>query len=168
MVSVFASVNRYDSRTQFVHSVVLSFFAFLVPFTMGHPQLLVGVLVNALIIRAALTLPASRALPVVFAPSFGVLARGVLFGPFTLYVAYMMPFIWAGNMVLFYAFNRMKTGYFKALAVSSLAKTLVILTPAYLLYSVGMLPQVLLAGFGVIQLVTALVGGILAYASFRR
>ena len=90
----------HEDRSRFVYVTFLAFLGFAIPFTFGHPQLLVGVLVNALLVWSSLRLPLKMTLPVVFTPVLGVLARGLLFGPFTSYLALMAPFIWIGNLIL--------------------------------------------------------------------
>jgi hypothetical protein len=146
--------------------LALAGLAFMIPFTLGHPQQLVGVLVNALIIRAALTLPRDRALPVAFAPTLGVLARGLLFGPFTFYVALMMPLIWAGNYILLWAFS-LRGNYALTLGLSSLAKAAFLYSGACALYGAGLMPAALLPAMGAFQLATAVAGGVLAYCELK-
>ncbi|MFH1055631.1 MAG: hypothetical protein V1744_06020 [Candidatus Altiarchaeota archaeon] len=158
--------GKYSLRQQYVEMFALAALGFLLPFTVGHPQILVGVLVNAFIIRAALTLPEHKALLVVFTPVLGALARGLLFGPFTLFLVYMVPFIWAGNYILMKAF-RVRGNYFLRLGVGSVAKTGLLFGSAYALYSTGLLPALMLSAMGVMQLTTAIAGGILAYGELK-
>lgn len=162
--------NVYNLKQQYVQAFALSTLGFLIPVMFGHPQLLVGVLVNAFIIRAALTLPASRSWPLVFTPVLGALSRGLLFGPFTPFLLYMVPFIWAGNYILLWAFSRRVTGkfgYALTLGASSVAKAALLYSSAFILFNAGLVPAVLLPSMGVFQLVTALAGGVLAYGSLK-
>jgi hypothetical protein len=151
--------ERYSPRYQMIQMLALSAMGFLVPFITGHPQILVGVLVNAFIIRAALTLPHNKALPVVFTPVLGALARGILFGPFTVFVVFMVPFIWMGNYILLWAFQR-KHSFLPTLGAASLAKAGLLYGSAYVMYSAGILPALFLDTMGVFQLATALAGGL--------
>jgi hypothetical protein len=158
--------GRFESRHQMIELFALSALGFLIPFSFGHPQLLVGVLVNALIIRAAMTLPLNRALPIAFTPTLGVLARGLLFGPFTIFVVYLLPFICVGNILLLWAFS--KGGNFGfTLAASSVVKAAFLYSSAYVLFVLGIIPAVLLPAMGVLQLTTALAGGIIAVSEFK-
>lgn len=162
---------EYPLRRQFAEMLVLGFFGFLIPFAVGHPQLAVGVLVNALIVRSALTLPSYRTLPVVFTPTFGVLARGLLFGPFTVFLVYMIPFIWAGNYVLLYAFKlklRYRLNYWLVLLAGSAVKAVFLYSAAWVLYVYGVLPALFLDAMGFMQFTTAVLGGVLAYLSLGR
>ncbi|MFH0861943.1 MAG: hypothetical protein V1875_02830 [Candidatus Altiarchaeota archaeon] len=162
----YADKSANLQRFQNVQMLALSALGFLIPFTVGHPQLIVGVLVNAFIIRAAMSLPREKALPVVFTPTLGVLARGLLFGPFTAYVIFMLPFIWVGNYILLWAFSQ-RTHYTVTLIMSSAAKAGFLYGAAYLLFSQGIVPEIFLTSMGIFQYATALAGGILAYGELE-
>jgi hypothetical protein len=158
--------NVNQQRYQMIQMLALSALGFLIPFGIGHPQAIVGVLVNAFIIRAALTLPKDKALPVIFTPTLGVLARGLMFGPFTFFVVFMMPFIWAGNYILLWAFSR-KKNFVGTLFLSSAAKAGFLYGSAFMLYSAGIVPELFLTTMGVFQLTTALAGGILVLGELK-
>jgi len=161
---------KHSERHQFVEMLVLSFLGFLIPFVFGHPQLLVGALVNAFLIRSALSLPSRKALLVVFTPTLGVLARGLLFGPFTAFIILMMPFIWIGNYILIHAFKvklKHKVNYGLTLLAGSALKAGFLYATAFALYSAGLIPQVLLLAMGSMQFTTAVFGGILVYLLLR-
>ena len=143
------------------------FVGFLVPFTMGHPQPLVGSLVNATLVLAALKFENKKILPLLFAPSLGVLARGLIFGPMTPFLAIMIPFIWIGNAILVYLIKDLQKGkstnYGISLGIASLAKTGFLFSVAFVLVSASILPEMFLTAMGVLQLITAISGGILAF-----
>ena len=73
-----------------VEMVVYSLVCFFTPFFIGHPQIFVGIVVNAALITAALNLKGYRILPVIILPSLGALSRGILFGPLSkfLFISY--------------------------------------------------------------------------------
>lgn len=159
---------NYSQKNQVIEMYALATLGLLIPFAIGHPQILVGAVVNALIIRAALSLPAGKALPVLVTPSIGALARGLIFGPYTAYLLYMIPFIWIGNAILFTAFKaRTRYGlkYRWGLASGALFKAVFLYTVAAILYSAEIVPVLFLTAFGSLQLVTALLGGGLAYGT---
>ena len=140
----------------------------LMPFTIGHPQLLVGVVVNTMLVLTALEIKSYKAvLPLLFAPSIGVLARGLIFGPYTPFLAIMAPFIWAGNAVLVVMirglYQNRKTNYAITLGAASLAKAGFLFSVAFIFVSLSILPAMFLETMGVFQLATALAGGIIAY-----
>ncbi len=151
--------------TVMMYAYVLA--GFLIPFTIGHPQELVGVAVNCALILAALSMKSAwQAVPLATAPSIGVLARGLIFGPYTPYLALMLPFIWAGNAALVLGIRHLmgkKLNYGISLGVSAAAKACAIFIPAFALVSLSILPQAFLIAMGPVQLLTALGGGILAY-----
>jgi len=160
----------FRERQQFYEMAVLGFLGFLIPFVFGHPQFFVGAVVNALLIRSALTLPMRKLLPVAVAPSLGALARGVLFGPFTVYLIVLAPFIWAGNLLLIRVFQSRLRGisYGVTLLTGSLAKAGLLYAAAYSLYSLGLIPEVLLPSMGLMQFSTAVAGGFALYLFLRR
>jgi len=142
---------------------------FFVPFLLGHPQQLVGVLVNAALIVSALEAGSlKKCLPIALAPSLGVLSRGLIFGPFTPFLLYMIPFIWAGNLVLMVLVRSLKRqggrNYWISLAAASLAKSGFLFSAALLLVSLAIVPPLFLTTMGMFQLWTALAGGGLAFA----
>jgi hypothetical protein len=95
-------VFELDKRFEFAGFLFLGLLAFLIPFTVGGPQLLVGMLVNAFLVLASLSMGARKVLPLAVLPSLGAIARGMLFGPFTFALVFMAPFIWAGNILLIF------------------------------------------------------------------
>lgn len=159
-----------SSYWELIETAVYSAVVFLVPFLIGHPQYVTGIIVNMALVLAALNLRNEKLLPVIFLPSIAVLARGMIFGPFTMYLVYMVPFIWAGNFLLVYAVKRfsvsgkkkgMASG-FLSLGIGAVIKSAFIFGAAYALFSLGVIPQQLLGPMGIIQLATAAIGGSLA------
>jgi len=140
---------------------------FLVPFTIGHPQILVGAIVNATLIAAAIQYRFRQALPLLFAPSLGVLARGLIFGPFTPSLAIMLPFIWAGNAILVWTVMKLykdrKANYWITLGSAAAAKSGFLFSIAFALVALSILPPLFLAAMGLDQLLTALAGGAMAF-----
>lgn len=166
----YSAWNRQEYRLSAIQEnmelVAYSLACFLVPFLIGHPQLAVGVVVNAALVLAALNLRSKAVLPVILLPSVGVLARGLVFGPFTAFLVYMVPFIWAGNAILVWAFKNLylegRMGRLTTLFTGSVLKTLFLFTSAFILVSAGILPEAFLAAMGVMQFTTAMIGGFLA------
>jgi hypothetical protein len=166
MEGVYATLNKrkyeYDARTDLVQLVGFSFLAFAIPLLFSHPQVLTGVLVNAFLVVAALTMKGKGVLPVILLPSMGALANGILFGPLTIFLIYLIPFIWIGNFVLVYLVKFLSHergfGYWASGAASSAVKAAAIFVPAYGLYLGGVVPEALLIPMGALQLGTALGG----------
>jgi hypothetical protein len=140
---------------------------FFLPLFLGHQQLVVGTVVNALLILSALNLKGYKLLPIIIAPSLGALASGLIFGPFTIFLVYMVPFIWIGNTILVSCIKKirvnMKKNYLFALIAGAGLKSLFLFLSAFILYSLGILPAIFLTAMGILQLITAISGGIFAF-----
>lgn len=140
--------------------------AFAVPFLLGHPQLLVGSIVNASLVLAALNLKNYKILPIILLPSFAVLSRGLVFGPFTYLLVFTMPFIWVGNFMMvyiikyFYVMKKMNKWLILILSIA--AKVAFLYVAALVLIRIGLLPKVFATSMGVLQLYTAVIGTVLA------
>ena len=154
-----------------MHFFVYAFVAFFVPFMMGHPQLLVGVVVNSALILSAVFLDAKASWPIIILPSLGVLSRGVIFGPFSVYLVYMIPFIWVGNFLIVYLvkyfYLKRRKNYALSLGVGAVVKSAFLFTAAFVLVKLGIIPVLFLTAMGVLQLATALGGGVVSYGVVR-
>ncbi|MBU0662105.1 hypothetical protein KJ891_01475 [Candidatus Micrarchaeota archaeon] len=157
--------NTYMQET--VTLFLLAGFGFLVPFLLGHVQLFVGPVVNAMLVASALFLRGRKILPLVLLPSLGALAGGLLFGPLTIYLIYMIPFIWAGNLIMVYGLKlahlQMRQNYWFSAAVASAAKAVFLFASAFALYMLGAVPTVFLVAMGIMQFATAIAGSVIAY-----
>ena len=151
--------------------LLLCSLCFLVPFALGEPQLVVGAVVNAALIAGAFKLRGWELLPLVTLPSLGALSRGLVFGPWTPYLALMLPFIWLGNAALVFVVKRFavleKKGFAFGNAAGIAAKVALIFCAAYALYSLGLLPVVFLTAMGLLQIVTAIAGAALAFGFLK-
>src|SRR3989338_293273 len=88
-----------------LQTVLLAALCFFIPFALSHPQLLVGSIVNASLILGATYLKGHKLLPVILLQSIGVLTAGVIFGSFTVFLIYMIPFIWIANAIYAYGYK---------------------------------------------------------------
>jgi hypothetical protein len=171
MKYIYELTNAQDYAIGYVYEHIEMIFysavCFFVPFFMGHPQVFVGIAVNAMLIAAALNIRGYKLLPVIMLPSLGVLSRGIIFGPFSKFLVYMIPFIWAGNAILVFSFKHFKLkkkyNYAYTLAVGSLLKGAFLFLSALVLYNLSIIPVVFLTAMGFMQVVTAISGGIVAY-----
>jgi hypothetical protein len=149
-----------------IELIFYSLLAFFIPFVMGHPQLLVGIIVNAAIVLAALNMKGYKLLPVILLPSVAVLSRGLIFGPFTMFLIYLIPFIWAGNFILLYAYRELKLkrkmNSIMTIIIGAGAKTAFLFGIAFILVQLEIIPIIFLSTMGLLQLYTALAGGTLA------
>ena len=144
--------------------------SFFLPFFMGHPQWLVGTVVNAGLFLAAAYLPKKYFLPIVIFPSLAVLARGLIFGPFTFFLIYFLPFVWLANYILIRIFsflaNRNK-GYMISVVLSAAVKFVLLFLIANIYFKFSVVPAVFLYTMGINQLATALSGGLVSFLIYK-
>lgn len=147
-----------------IFSITLYALAFCIPFFFSAQQLITGTIINCLLFLSATRLSKKEVLPIVALPSIATLLHGVLFGPQTVFLFYFLPFVWLGNYALVHVFVSSESKpYWLRIALSSAAKYLLLQACAQLYYNCGIVPSVFLVSMGYIQLITALVGGALAY-----
>lgn len=139
---------------------------FTLPLLLSGPQLLVGSIVNFLLIWAVLSLSRKRARPLAFLPSIAAVLHGVIFGPFTIFLVYLMPAIRLGNLVLMYIVNHISQKPF-AILTWWIAKAWLLFLIAYILVQNSFLPNVFLDAMGIIQLITAVIWWIAAFGFIK-
>ncbi len=153
-----------------IELALYGFLGFFIPLFFSHPQIITGALVNAFLILSALHFKGYKSLYLVFIPSIAALLRGVLFGPFTVFLVYMLPFIWIGNAILVLVFKKMfvveRRNYWLTLAIGGLLKAGFLFIMAYILFSFSLVPKLFLTAFGIMQFITACLGGAVAYLRF--
>jgi hypothetical protein len=163
-------ILEISEAREFLEFVLLSLASFFIPFLIGHPQFLVGVLVNMALVRGAMTLSNKKLIPLVFLPSLAVIARGLIFGPFTVFLLYLLPFIWLGNIILISAIRKLKNKNISVQTVlPALIKAGTIGSAAFILIKLSILPGALLFGMTIIQFATAIIAtaSILLFASLE-
>jgi hypothetical protein len=166
----YENIFEISNMEENFHLITYALLAFFTPFMLGHPQLLVGSAVNAALILAATYLRGHKILPVIILPNIAVLLRGAIFGPFTIFLIYLIPFIWIGNAILVYVYKWMmhkKTNYFLATGAGALFKTTFLFSSAYFLVSIKALPAIFLTTMGLFQLYTAGLGAIIAFSIIK-
>lgn len=170
--NLFSSTNLPVSLAAPIRILVfssLSFLSFSIPFSLGHSQWLVGTIVNASLFLAVVFLPKKYFLPLIFLPSFGVLARGIIFGPFTFFLVYFLPFIWLANLMLILIFKNLfsNTKYLPAVFFSALGKFLFLYAVANIYFELHIVPKLFLQTMGMAQFFTALAGGVISFVIFK-
>ncbi|EKD67589.1 MAG: hypothetical protein ACD_48C00324G0003 [uncultured bacterium] len=132
--------------------------AFVIPLLFNGSQIITGSIINTLLFISAAKL-SKRTLPfMAVIPSLGAVSNGILFGPFTIYLVYFLPFIWIGNYLLMYITKTHN------MWIASFIKSIFLFLIAYVFVSLHIVPKIFLTAMGVIQLGTALIGGIAASA----
>lgn len=156
MIKTVALVSRLN--------LVIYLAGFLVPFVFTHPQLLTGIIVNALIFTASEKLDKKAIWPILLLPSLGAVSRGMLFGPLTFFLIYFLPFIWLGNYLQasVFSFTR-EQKYSVRIILAATAKYLLLILVANIYFRLQIVPRVFVTSMGLIQLITACLGGLVSY-----
>jgi len=144
-----------------IQITLLSLTAFLVPFILKQPQLLIGSIINFILIFSISRYDLKKIIPILFLPSIATFLNGVLFGSFTVYLAYLLPFIILSNLIYILAFKYITYKYVNIFC-ASLLKACFLFSSAYILFNTIHIPEIFLTTMGLVQLYTALIGGILA------
>ena len=132
-------------------------------------QLIVGTLINAMLIKSAITYKTKKVFLLSLIPSTAVIAGGVLFANLTPQILLMLPFIWLGNFALMFLMRRIhsekKKDYALFALLSSSVKTMLLFSFAFVFYSQALVPIVFLTMFGLLQFVTAMSGAIVVFGA---
>lgn len=143
-------------------AVKIIFFAvalFCLPLFLSGPQLLVGSIVNLMLIWATRSLSWKRAWPLAFLPSIAAVLHGAIFGPFTIFLVYMMPAIRIGNLALMYVVKKNSSKWLGVIAWSAV-KAVFLFGIAFALFQLNILPNIFLKAMGTMQLATAMIWGV--------
>jgi hypothetical protein len=156
-------ISNFQENIEFV---LYTLVCFLVPFFFSKSQIFTGIVVNATLVLAALNIKGFKLLPVIMMPSIGVFVAGMIFGALTPALLYMIPFIWLGNAMLVVGikelFLKRKINRFASLGIGAGVKTLLLFAAAFALFSFALVPVIFLTAMGIMQLITAVSGGIVA------
>ena len=136
--------------------------AFGIPLFISGPQLLTGTLINTLLFLFALHAYSKNRLLIVILPSIGAVFNGLLFGTFTVFLLYFLPFIWISNYILIESFTRLikKNSFGISVIVSSLMKVIFLFSVAYTFTTIKIVPPIFLQFMGLFQFYTAVLGGV--------
>lgn len=154
--------------------LVLAFAVFFIPIILGHiktfpNQIIVGSLVNFLLASSAMYLNFKKSLAVILLPAIAAVLTGIIFGSFTVFLVYLVPFIWIGNALFVYFiknFNLVnKMNYFLSVLGSAIIKSIFIFTATLALVLAGIVPEIFLIPMGLVQFVTAVIGGSFAFGT---
>jgi len=158
---------EFKEKYENIELIIYSIAVFAIPLLVPHPQFLTGTIVNAFLIMGALHFKGWKVLPLVILPSAAAILSGALFGPFTLFIVYMMPVIWMGNLLLVYLFKKLhiaqNMNYWATVGISAIAKSALLFGAAFLFVNLDILPTIFLSAMGLMQLGTAIAGGIAAF-----
>jgi len=143
--------------------------SFAIPFSLTGPQILVGSLVNALLFCASLKLDKKNLILVTVLPSLAAFSRGLIFGPATLFLFYFLPFIWAGNFISALIFQQKTISIpLVRIILASIVKASFLYLVAQIYFAFHIVPKIFVTSMGIIQLVTALIGGLITLLISRK
>lgn len=160
------SISLSDSK---LFSLALFASSFLIPFFISGPQLLVGIVVNMVLYLFVRFFGLTRTIPLLVLPSIGAMLNGVVFGVFSPYLMYFIPFIWLGNFVMVYLYDRYrkKKGAPFAVCISALNKAFLLLFVAIIFVHNTIVPPLFIQAMSMVQFATAVIGGMLAISVER-
>jgi hypothetical protein len=185
------TVRDFSKASEAVQTIIVALLAILVPtflaklITMifgadsvitNNSQIIVGSIVNTALIVTALNLKGwSKTVFVVTMPSVSTILSGYVFKSASPLMSFMIPAIWIGNFLLVYAFKYIvalkEKNYFIAAAVGIISKVIVIFGFFMILKAFGVFPEKIAVNLqkamGIIQLITATIGSILAYVIYK-
>ena len=158
--------TTFSLKREWIDCILYSLVSFAIPFAFGQPQIVIGSIVNCALILTALNLKNHRIFPVILLPSVAVFSRGLIFGPFTIFLVYTMPFIWLGNSLLVlsvkHLYLSLRLNKYLSVAFGILIKVFVLYVSALILIHLEILPKVFATSMGMLQLITACIGSIMA------
>lgn len=154
-------------RRSLFEIIFFSIICFSIPFILINPQWAIGIIVNSILFRVAITQKSLKyVLPVVILPSLGAISSGIIFGTPILTLFIFAPLIWLGNFsyILFnkYFIFKKQLNSAVSLAISSLIKFSILFIGALIAVYLFNFPEILLNPMGLIQVLTAVFGGLLA------
>jgi len=140
--------------------------AFAVPFFISGPQLLTGTIVSCLLFLSTKYTSKKTSIIIAIVPSIGALLNGLVFGKFTPFLAYFLPLIWIGNLILINVYRKIYNSLFGIL-VSSLLKSIFLFLFAFVFFKLQIVPQIFLTAMGVFQFATAIMGGVVFLSIYK-
>lgn len=184
-------VKDFSKGIDIMQTILIFLIALLVPTFLGgilskifgstsvistNSQLIVGTIVNAALVTAAINLKGwAKILGVVTMPSISTILSGYVFGTASVYMVYMIPAIWLGNFALIYSYKFFMLGknkhYFLAGIVGIIVKVAIIFASFNIINLFGVFPEKLVTtlstAMGMTQLITATLGVIIAFIIYK-
>ena len=181
-------LTEFSSMFDFIQTLIIYLTSFLIPTFLGkilnvlfttdsviasNSQIII---VNTLLIISALNLKGwKKILGVVTMPSISTIVGGYVFKTSSVYMVYMIPWIWLGNFALIYVYKLFIFGknrnYLVTSILSILIKVCIIFIGFNILKLFGIFPEkiinLLTVSMGIIQLVTASIGAIIAFGIYK-
>jgi len=157
-------ISKNKEKEKFLRFSSYGLLLFLIPIFLSH-QFLVGVIVNALIIRATFDHSLKKVFVLCLLPSLAVFSTGLLFGGLTSFLLWILPFIWISNFIIAFVSKKLFIGqeknYFLSTTLGAIAKTIFLFVSVTILFVLGLVPILFLTAFGIMQLITAESGALI-------
>lgn len=185
------SIYDFSEKVDIMQTMIIGAIAFLVPTFLAqliqmvfgkqsvvanYSQIIVGSIVNTALIISAINIKGwKKIIGVVTMPSISTVLGGYVFGTASVYMVYMVPAIWLGNLALiyFYKLNLLekKKNYFSAGVLGIIVKVFVIFVFFEILNVFGIFPAKLVTNLqmamGLTQLITASIGMLIAFTIYK-
>lgn len=185
------SIYDFSEKIDFIQTIIIGLIAFLVPTFLAqfiqmvfgaqsviatNSQIIVGSIVNTALIICAINIKGwKKIIGVVTMPSLSTVLSGYVFGTASVYMVYMIPAIWLGNLALIYFYKLVmlekEKNYFLAGVLGIIVKVLVIFSFFELLNLFKIFPSKLVTNLqtamGFTQLITASIGMIIAFVIYQ-
>jgi hypothetical protein len=185
------TVRDFSKVSEAIQTIIVALLAILVPtflaklITMifgaesviaNNSQIIVGSIVNTALIITALNLKGwSKTVFVVTMPSVSTILSGYVFKSASPLMTYMIPAIWVGNFLLVFSYKYIvalkEKKYFLGALVGIISKVIVIFGFFMILKAFGVFPEKvavnLQKAMGLIQLITASIGSIIAFVIYK-
>ena len=157
-----AETTTLNNKSLLLYQNIILVLIFLIPFLITGPQLLTGTLVNCLLILGAKFINKKNHLIIAILPSVATIINGLIFGKFTLFLIFFLPFIWIGNFIFIRStiyFNNYLTIYLSIL-LGLIIKTFILYFSAVFYYKFNLVPEIFMTSMGIFQLMTGIMGGL--------
>ena len=185
------TVRDFSKVSELIQTIIVALLAILVPtflaklITMifgaesviaNNSQIIVGSIVNTALIITALNLKGwSKTVFVVTMPSVSTILSGYVFKSASPLMTYMIPAICVGNFLLVFSYKYIvalkEKNYFLGALVGIISKVIVIFGFFMILKAFGVFPEKvavnLQKAMGLIQLITASIGSIIAFVIYK-
>ncbi len=154
------TLNKINLQIIYKFIALLSV-VFIAPFF--HNQIITGTIVNASLFIAVTTINPIGAILIGLLPSTVALFTGTL----PIFLVPMLPIIMLSNVLLILIFNyTKKLNYWTSISISGLTKFLFLFFSSSLILTSDL--TIINSSFGIIQLITTLFGGTLAYFLIKK
>ena len=137
-----------------------------------NSQYIIGSIVNASLIIAGVNVKGfKKIIGIISLPSIYAIVSGLIFKTASIYMVFMIPFIWLGNFMIIYLYRYLfvhkKTNYVVASIISILVKVSIVFISINLLIKImainSNIALMLKTAMGLNQLITGILGSFIAF-----